>query len=101
MVTLRHDGRNGGRPHLLDVDVVVTPLDGRWRVECDDRVVEGAYLEYAIGEALEIDDEDAIAVATALLDQHLDATLKDGVDGADGNSGPDEVSGAAPPDAPR
>jgi len=82
VVTLRHDGRSGGRHLLHDVDVVVAPLDGRWRVECEERVVESTYLDYAIAEALKATENDAVAVGTQLLDQHLDATVEDGADKA-------------------
>ena len=61
MVTLRREGK----------DVVITPLSGRWRVECDGRVVESTYLEYAIGEAIDVDEEHAVATVTRLIADYL------------------------------
>ena len=67
MIKLRYKGR----------DVRVTPLDGRWRVECEETLVESPYLEYAIAHVLGIDDEDAMPVATRLLDEHLESPASD------------------------
>jgi hypothetical protein len=73
MIELRYKGR----------DVRVTPLDGRWRVECDEILVESPHLEYAIAHVLGIDDEDAMPVATDLLDEYLESQPSDPGDDAD------------------
>jgi hypothetical protein len=67
MIDLRYKGR----------DVRVTPLDGRWRVECDEILVESPHLEYAVAHVLGIDDEDAMPVATDLLDEYLESQASD------------------------
>jgi hypothetical protein len=61
VVTLRREGK----------DVEITPLSGRWRVECDGRVVESAYLEYAIAEAIDVDEEHAVSTVTRLIADYL------------------------------
>ena len=61
-VTLRYDWN----------DAVVTPVANGWRVEYDGRLVEDRYLESAIGKAVGIDPNEAISLATRLLDDHLD-----------------------------
>jgi hypothetical protein len=74
-VTLRYDGN----------DAVVTPVANGWRVEYDGRLVEDRYLESAIGKAVGIDPNEAISLATRLLDDHLDHFTA-GEDGASGHS---------------
>ena len=74
-VTLRYDGN----------DAVVTPVVNGWRVEYDGRLVEDRYLESAIGKAVGIDPNEAISLATRLLDDHLDHVTA-GEDGAGGRS---------------
>ena len=87
MVTLRHGER----------DAVVTPLDGRWRVECVGRVVESVYLEYAIAEALEIGGKDAVPVAAQLLDEYLDGQTPSPDDqNADGDDPSGSEAGGSP-----
>ena len=78
-------------------EVRVTPLDGRWRVECDEILVESPHLEYAIAHVLGIDDEDAMPVVTDLLDEYLESLASDSGDDAGAvkrESGTDTEDGA-------
>jgi hypothetical protein len=63
MVTLRYEGK----------DVVVTPIRRGWRIQYEERVVETAYLEQGIGEAVGADAKEAIAFATRLLESYFES----------------------------
>jgi len=64
LVKLRHDGR----------DVIVTPIEGRWRVEFGDRTVEGLHLEHVIADAIGVDSQNAISTVRTLMDEYLESS---------------------------
>jgi hypothetical protein len=68
VVTLRHEGQ----------DVIVTPTEGRWRVEYGDRTVEGVHLEHVIADAIGVASEDAISTVKRLMDEYLASSTAGG-----------------------
>jgi hypothetical protein len=55
-------------------EVVATPAEGGWCVRFRDREITSAYLEYAIADVLGVEPRRAIAVATQLIEELLEAT---------------------------